>query len=185
MPEQHVHAGPNPGEVALVLNTQPIKLVVDSSTDWPVVWSTAGVGAGSALIALVVGIMAYQAQRRQARSATANFRKEWQAQLRDAISKFVSVAMYVSEELDQDEALRDSRESKRAYQEMVQAQALIHLLLDARKTDHQAIVDLTRDLVVEIWENKRDNVSDLLQRLITASGVVLDQTWQEMKKDVA
>lgn len=168
-----------------MLNTQPIKLVVDSSTDWPVVWSTAGVGAGSALIALVVGIMAYQAQRRQARSATANFRKEWQAQLRDAISKFVSVAMYVSEELDQDEALRDSRESKRAYQEMVQAQALIHLLLDARKTDHQAIVDLTRDLVVEIWENKRDNVSDLLQRLITASGVVLDQTWQEMKKDVA
>jgi len=178
------HPLPVQNGIAITLSPEPIKLVVDTSTDWPMVISTAGVGLGSALIALAVGILSSRSQKRQVQSATANIRKEWQGQLRDAISKLVGTVTYISEELDADEGFRQTAESKEAYREMVEAQALIHLLLDRKKDSTGRIVALTRDLVNETWDNDRSRVSEFMQKLISESIDVLEQAWKDIRNDL-
>ncbi|MDR3096993.1 MAG: hypothetical protein LBV73_07955 [Paraburkholderia sp.] len=180
----NLHASSSQNGTAITLDPQPIKLLVDTPTDWPMVLSTAGVGAGSALIALVVGVLAYRAQKRQVQSATANIRKEWQGQLRDAISKFVGTVTYIGEELDTNPKFRAAVESRRAYREMVEAQALVHLLLDPRKDSSKKIVKLTRDLVDETWDRDRNELSNLLRELIAESIAVLEQAWEDIKNDL-
>ncbi|HET6720413.1 MAG TPA: hypothetical protein VFH22_12235, partial [Rhodocyclaceae bacterium] len=58
----------------IIVNPQPLKLNIETSTDWPTVMATFLVGIGSILITSMVGWLSFSSQRMQIRSNIANFR---------------------------------------------------------------------------------------------------------------
>lgn len=169
---------------AVTLSPQPLKLVVDASTDWPAVAATSFVGITGALVALAVGALAYMGQRNQVRAATASFRHGWQQELRQLTAKFISVIARLHYELEANPDYLNSSESNAEYSQLIETHAKIELMLDQSKPYSKEISKLTKRLIGAVKSQKIDQIEQLSSDLLEVVNGVLEQTWQDIKNDL-
>jgi hypothetical protein len=169
---------------AITLAPQPLKISIETTTDWPAVLATTFVGISGALIALVVGALAYIGQRNQVRAATANFRHGWQVELRQSVAKFMSIIARLHYELDANPDYLNSSESNAEYSALIETHARIELMLDRSKDYSKNISRLTNDLVSKVKERKTGEIGPLGGELLTVVNGVLEQAWNDIKKDL-
>lgn len=168
----------------VTLNPQPIKLVVDTPTDWPTVIASGSVGVGSMVVALAVGILAARAQRKQVLAATANFRGEWQKNLREAIASYIGIAARISYEIDVDKGYLDKPESNEIYMNLIQTHASVQLLLDSSKKDHVHIDTLMGKLLAAAKRSDTRDMNQLANDLVKVASEVLEKSWQQIRRNL-
>lgn len=169
---------------AITLSPQPLKLVVDTATDWPAVSATFFVGVTGALVALAVGAMAYLGQRNQVRAATANFRHGWQLELRAQVAKFISVTARIHYELESNPDYLNSSESNGEYSQLIETHAKIELMLDRAKPYAKEISSLTARLIAAVKKHEVDQLGQLSHDLLKVVNGVLEQTWKDIRNDL-
>ena len=172
------------GARAITLSPQPLKLAVDTSTDWPTVAATSFVGITGALVALAVGAMAYMGQRNQVRAATANFRHGWQQELRQLVAKFISIIARLHYELEANPDYLNSSESNAEYSQLIETHATIELMLDRSKPYAKQISKLTERLISAVKKQEIDQLGQLSSDLLEVVNGVLEQTWQDIRNDL-
>ena len=116
----------------IVIDPQPLKLSVETSTDWPTVTATFLVGIGSILITSMVGWLSFSSQRMQIRSNIANFRNKWGEDLREASAQFFALIALIKFEMDQDPEYLSKKDSNKLFSDLITAQAKIGLMLDKK-----------------------------------------------------
>lgn len=179
----------------IIVDSQPIKLSVDTSTDWPIVM----VGFGSILSSLLVAYLTYinqknqveaqknqiDAQRSQVKATTANFRANWQISLRESIAKFLSVIAQISYEIEINKNYLDTPESNSLFSLLVEKQAVIKLMLDPGKDYSTTIKLLMTNLVDSVRRNDLELTNRLINELVDSSAKLLEKTWQDIQKDLS
>lgn len=179
----------------IIVDPQPLKLNIDTSTDWPTIM----VGFGSILSSLLVAYLTYinqknqvetqkiqiEAQRNQVKSATANFRANWQISLRESIAKFLSTVAEISYEIEINQDYLDTPESNKLFSILVEKQAVIKLMLDPNKDYSTVIKDLMENLVDAARRKDLDSMNGLIKKLIEQSAKLLEKTWQDIQKDLS
>lgn len=179
----------------IIVDSQPIKLSVDTSTDWPIVM----VGFGSILSSLLVAYLTFinqkiqveaqrsqvDAQRSQVKAATANFRASWQIALRESIAKFLSLIAQISYEIEINKEYLDTPESNSLFSLIVEKQAVIKLMLDPGKDYSIVIKGLMTGLVDSVRRNDSELTNRLINELVDNSAKLLEKTWQDIQKDLS
>lgn len=169
------------------IDPQPIKLFIDSTTDWPTVL----VGAGSILTAGIVGWLTHVNQKRQAaaqenqtKATAATFRAEWQVSLRSAIAKFLSQVALIKFELDADPGYLSKSDSNAPYSELIESQVLIGLLLDPSKRRTDRVKDLASEIISDLKSKNTTQINLKVNELADISADILEKAWQDIQKDL-
>ena len=143
IPPQQVMQAPQGESKAIMLHPQPIQLAVETSTDWPAITATIFSGFAGALVAFAVGWMAYIGQRNQVRAAKANFRHDWQKEIKQLIGKFISTSARINYELEGNPDYLSNSESNQIFSELMETHARIELMLDRKKPYYNDISRIT------------------------------------------
>jgi hypothetical protein len=165
------------GVKAITLSPQPLKIAIETTTDWPVVLATFFVG-------ISVATMTYMGQRTQVRAATANFRNGWQQELRQLIAKFIAVIARIHYELSANPDYLNSSESNPEYSQLIETHATIELMLDRSKPYAKEISKLTERLIDSVKTRKIDQLDPLSEDLLGVVNGVLEQTWKDIRNDL-
>lgn len=168
----------------IVINPQPLKLSVETSTDWPTVTATFLVGIGSILITSMVGWLSFSSQRMQIRSNIANFRNKWGEDLREASARFFALTALIKFEMDQDPEYLSKKDSNKLFSDLITAQATIGLMLDKKQPYTDKINDLLSRSFEYLKTHKSEELTTTINDLHSAMNDVLEKTWGDIKKDL-
>ena len=169
---------------AIMLHPQPIQLAVETSTDWPAITATIFSGFAGALVAFAVGWMAYIGQRNQVRAAKANFRHDWQQEIKQLIGKFISTSARINYELEGNPDYLSNSESNQIFSELMETHARIELMLDRKKPYYNDISRITGDIVNAVRAKRINDLSTLANELINVANEVIEKTWQDIRDDL-
>lgn len=169
-------------EAQIVVAPQPLKIDIDTPTDWPAV-----------LAPFVLGAAAFyftsSNQSQQIRSSTANYRNEWLREVRESAIEFVSAAFefHMRNVTTEDFVDKHTDEARVLVTRMLKAQATIVLMLDAKQPYTKEIDELMDTVVAHINSGAPDaeNIaSEALQGFIEKTHQVLEKAWQDIRKDL-
>ncbi|GAB3365021.1 MULTISPECIES: hypothetical protein [Giesbergeria] len=162
---------------SITIQPQPVRLSVDTSTDWPAVIATSSV-------AIAVGIMTYISQRNQIRASKAGFRHDWQKELRTLIAKFISLAATVRYEVGGNPDYLNSSESTELFGQLIDTHAKIELMLDRKKGYSKSISKITEDMILATRSSDINHLEALSNSLVDVANGVLEQAWQDIQDDL-
>ncbi len=182
--EMVIIEGPKGKTSHIAVAPQPLKLTVETPTDWPTVLATLLVGIGSILITSMVGWLSYSSQRSQIRSNTANFRHKWGDDLREASAQFFATVALIKFELDGNAAFISQNESNKLFSDLVTAQFKIGLMLDKKQPYTVTILNLLSETIEHLKLNKPIDLNDTLNKLHDELNAVLEKTWADIKNDL-
>jgi hypothetical protein len=163
---------------------EPIRLAIETPTDWPTVIATLAVGIGSILTSLIVGYLSYQNQRSQVRSSIASLRSTWINELRKLSAEFIGLAARIGYGLQKSTSHLESSEGSQDLSSLFQAASEIHLMLDPDKpeTKHTAS---NMDSVVECLRQRDFGEADsLLEKFESDISRLLEKAWSDVKEDL-
>ena len=168
----------------LIVQPQPIRLTVDTSTDWPSVFATSFVGLTGALVALSVGYMALIGQRNQIRALRANFRHDWQRELKQLIGKIIVTSVRMKYELENDQDYLKKPDSNELFCNLVEAQVGIEVMLDRAKEYTHEIIEIVESLVNAAKASDGDELDKMANKLIIDSNKLVEQVWRDIRNDL-
>ena len=148
---------------AITLQPQPIKLSVDTPTDWPSVGASIFVGLSGAMVALAVGLMAYFGQRSQARASRANFRHAWQQEFKQYTGRFISTSLIIKLDLDSKVDYLSIDEHKQLFRDLVESKIRIEIMLDHSKPYFGEIARLAENIVNAVVSGSASKMNDLIK----------------------
>ena len=169
---------------AITLQPDPIKLAIDTSTDWPAIAATSFVGLTGACVAFAVGYMAYLGQRNNVRASKANFRHGWQQEIKQLIAKFIAIIARIHYETGVNANYLDAPESNQMYSDLIETHARIELMLDQSKEYSKGISIITGDLIEAVKAREIDAINKLSNELLKVANGVIEQTWQDIRNDL-
>lgn len=149
---------------------------VENDTDWPAVIASLVVGAAIAWFAM-------KSQQNQTKANVANFRHDWQNNLRTKISEFISKVALIHFRLNSDPQFLNKPDSDNIFSELIFIQSNIELLLDSKK---KSSLELTRTMeeIVQKLKHGEDSLEALLNSLNRQANEVLEKAWQTIRKDL-
>lgn len=165
---------------AITIQPQPIKLEIET----PIDWGTIFIGLASAAVALAVGYMGYVSQRNQVRALTANFRHNWQQEIKQMLSKLVSITIQFHHKIESDPNYREKPESNNLFSELTETYARIELMLDRKKPYSTEITKTIGILFKSIEDHDTQKLSEVSTTLIDLGNSLVEQTWQDIRKDL-
>lgn len=168
----------------LMIQPQPIRLTVDTPTDWPSVLATAFVGLTGALVALSVGYMALIGQRNQIRAMRANFRHDWQRELKQLIGKIIVTSVRMKYELENDPDYLKKPDSNELFCNLVEARVGIEVMLDRAKQYTHEIIEIIDSLVKAAKTSDGDKLDEMANKLIVDSNKLIEQVWRDIRNDL-
>lgn len=154
---------------------KPLHLHVDTPSDWPSVFATLVVG-------VAVAYLAYAGQRNQIRSSTANFRAQWQAQLRDLIAEFIAIAS--GRLIAQIAAESSKSDIEGDYRRLVAIHATVLLMLDKKKPYTDKIRNAMEKVIENIAKGQEGVITEKFEELLNQTNEVLEQAWNQIKADL-
>jgi hypothetical protein len=155
---------------------QKYTVKIDSDTDWPAVTATL-------LVGVAIAWFAFNTQRSQIRSSVANFRHDWQNNLRTKIAEFLAKAILIESKMQADPEYLNKDISDEPYSELILIQSTIELMLDTKK---QYTKTLTRAMeeIIQGLKDSSPEINEHIHSLSTTASQVLEQAWQDIRKDL-
>lgn len=117
-------------------------------------------------------------------TATADFRHDWQKELRTLVAKFISVSARIHYELESNPDYLNSSESNGEYSQLIETNAKIKLMLDRSKPYALEISNLTSQLIMAVKKHEIHDISQLSDELLKVANGVLEQAWLDIRKDL-
>ena len=173
----------NESKSEILINPQPLKLVVDTPTDWPTVIATGLIGIGSIVTSGILARITYINQKSQIRAGTASFRQKWLEELRETTSEFLATAANIKLETLYDTDYFRSEKSNGEYSKLIRLQSKIELMLDKKQSYSQKVEDYL-DAIVESLENDRHKFDENLNKLHNIMRDILEKAWTDIKNDL-
>jgi hypothetical protein len=171
---------------SLMIQPAPLRLEVNTSTDWAAVGATSLVGLGSIVTAAAVAYITRANQKSQNRAHTANLRQRWQEELRNAVSEYMGLIMlgqFVSERYDENSD--EFREAELNHNvELMKVHSKILLMLDKKQKYSSEIEDLMKACTDHHVANDIDELAACLKKLRGHFRDVLEKTWGDIKSDL-
>lgn len=164
----------------ILVAPQPIKIEVDSPTDWVAVVLT------PLALTIAAGYFAARTNRQQMRSNTANYRHTWQLDLRNALVTYIGAVHQLNLKAALNPRFPLSDEGEALRNQLLSSQATVALMLD---TKYQYAEDLN-SAMSETSNAMFDVPPDIpatmvgLQKVVSASKVALENAWQDIRRDL-
>nr|WP_314900944.1 hypothetical protein [uncultured Deefgea sp.] len=170
--------------LTIALQPVPIQLQIKTDTDWPTVM----VGTGSILIALIVAVVSYRAQKNQVRANIAGVRAKWIEDFRELASKFLEAAILYGHYSRDDSQWLYSSESNELYSKLLYWQIKMGLMLDKTKPDNNSLIDCTNKITSllskRLDESSFLKISQEVESIEKLSSKILEEAWQDIKFDL-
>ncbi len=183
-PQQQLPQACGDNVKAITLQPQPIKLQVDTSTDWPLVGATFISGFSGAMVALAVGLMAYFGSRNQVRSSRAEFRRIWQHEFKEFMGKFITRSVRIQYELRNNKNYFGSSESGQFFDDLVESKVRVDLMLDNSDKKFNEVKRLMSLLLNVIGDEKSDDIGNIINDLRAEANIIVEKTWVDIRKDI-
>ena len=168
----------------VVIQPEPLKLSIDTPTDWPAVSATALVGAGSILITYFVAKLTTETQKAQTKANIANFRHKWMEDLRDTTSQLLAKIAMLHYEIKDNPDFMSSSESNKPFGEVLQLEAKILLMLDKSKSYSRETNKLINSIKEALKAKKEDELEEAVNKLTNGMSDILEKAWQDIKDDL-
>lgn len=164
----------------ILVAPQPIKIEVDSPTDWVAVLLT------PLALAIAAAVFAARTNRQQTRSNTANFRHTWQLDLRSALVSYIGAVhqMTLKAALNPRFPLSDEGEAIR--NQLLSTQATVVLMLDTQKQyakDLNAAMSETSNAIFDIPPDVPAAMVGM-EKVIPAAKEALENAWKDIRRDL-
>lgn len=168
----------------IAIAPQPLQLAVDTPTDWPVVGASVFVGIMGGVVSYVAAKIARRALKEQTRGVTANIRKEWQAELRRQIARYMSLTAHIHFSLELDKDYTSKEASFQAMCDVLEAQTTIEMMLDPNKPTSPRIIEHMEEISRLIAAREVDKLDDAAGRFMKTATEVLEQAWKDIRRDL-
>ena len=168
----------------IIVNPQPLKINLDTPTDWPIFFATLLVGVGSILITLLVGWLSSVNQRTQIESSIATFRHKWIEDLRESVSRFIALGAKIHYEQQINPNFLVSEKLNDIFSELMQTQAYILLMLDRKKAYTDELSNFMDEVVNGLRKNSEEDFLKNSESFANKASDVLELGWQDIKRDL-
>lgn len=166
----------------VLANSEPIQLVVSTSTDWPIVL----VGLGSVCTTVVIAYITRANQRSQSKAKQAELRQEWITGLRTFISEFISLVGAISLQNNSDENYRGSEKYFNQMQNLYNIRTKIILMFSTSSVDSLIISSLLNDLYDHARRGEKPiKLKPFRIALEEQAQRVLEKAWASIKDELA
>ncbi len=166
------------------LAPQPIKVEVDTSTDWAIV----AVGVAGILSSVVIARYTSRIQTNQIKSNIANLRQRWIEDLRECASRFIERMTYIYNRINDHEDYLKSPESTEAFSSMLSAQTKLSLMLDTKHARNRNIIKLSSELIHCVKKHGKDaqdgEIAEKGEEFEALVREALEEAWGDIKRDL-
>lgn len=169
----------------ILVSPQPLKLDVDTPTDWPTVIATLIVGIGSVLTTLLVGWLSYVNQRSQIRGSIASFRQQWVSELRLTSAEFLASVAQLHLDIDADTSFLLKPESNEKYSKLIMLQSKIELMLDKKHANSTKLESLLERIIRNVKNNEKPELNSSVNEFHSLMRDTLENAWQQIKLDLS
>ncbi len=172
----------------LILSSGSEQLLLSISPDWPSILVTGLIGLGSILTSIAVVKISRRNQKSQSNEKVAELRQQWLVDLRNSLSKFISIASILSVRSKVEKNYHASDEATAHYQELFFYKTKILLMLDDKKDYTLILKSLINDVAATTLKKDQESVKDignLSRALEEQAQKVLEKAWLDIKKDLA
>lgn len=182
-------SGKEEKSAALTTVPQPLKLEVESATDWAIVV----VGVAGIFSSIIIAKYTSSIQKNQIRSNVANMRQKWLEDVRQAAVDFVEMAVLMVNHIGDDEKYLSSREGSIDFGKLLAANARLNMMLDMKHRNNKEIIKISDDLILLIGRHSkpgdklseiRDETTEKLDTFQVMMREVLEQAWLDIKNDL-
>jgi hypothetical protein len=163
---------------------QPIRIALETPTDWPTVIATFAVGIGSILTSLIVGYLSHQNQKSQVRSSIAGLRSAWIKELRHLSSEFIGLAARIGYALQKNRSYLETSEGAQDLSRLFQVHSEIHLMLDPDKPESQSTESKMDSIVDFLRKRDFENAGSHLEEFHNDISRKLEKAWRDVKEDL-
>lgn len=177
LPQQQLPQACSDSVKAITLQPQPIKLEVDSKTDWPSVATTGSV-------ALAFGLIAYMGSRNQVRSSRAEFRRIWQHEFKELMGKFITRSLRIQHELKANKDYLSEPDSAKFLDDLVESKVRLDLMLDDLDKKFNEVKRLMDRLLYVIENHHFDDIGDIISDLRAEANIIVENAWKDIGKDI-
>lgn len=176
-----------PEKISAIISIQSDKVPfkIDTSTDWPTVIATGGVGIGSIATAIIVACITRSNQKSQNRAIQANLRNEWIMHITQSFSEFTAAVVDIVNSINDIPNFWRTKESTKMFKELMVSRTKIICRLDPNKDESKIICDeiqLVLDLIRDhVKYNEIHKHMASIEKNITA---YLEKAWCDIKTDI-
>ncbi|HDY7912173.1 TPA: hypothetical protein ACGUXQ_002426 [Vibrio vulnificus] len=172
----------------LILSSGSEHILMSMSPDWPSIIVTGLIGLGSILTSIAVVKISRRNQQSQSKEKVAELRQLWLSELRDNMSKFVSIASIISVRSKIVKNYHLTVEATEHYQNLFLYKTKIMLMLDANKEYTLILKSLIDDVIDNMGKSDHESVTDtsvFCQTLEEQCQKILEKAWLDIKEDLA
>ncbi|BDR13789.1 hypothetical protein [Vibrio sp. STUT-A11] len=172
----------------LILSSGSEHILLSMSPDWPSILVTGLIGLGSILTSIAVVKISRRNQQSQSKEKVAELRQQWLAELRENMSKFVSIAHIVAVRSKVAKDYHLTGEAGEHYQDLFFYKTKIILMLDTNKEYTLILKSLINDVIDNMGKPELETVADtsvFCQALEEQCQKVLEKAWLDIKEDLA
>lgn len=167
-----------------MVDPQPLRLAVDTATDWPTVAATSLVGVGSIVTSILVAWITRVNQRSQLRASTATFRQQWMTELRIAVAEFFELVAMTKFEMEEDSGDTKTKISSANYSRIIFLQSKIGLMLDEQQPYTEKVNTLLDDIIRHLKGREYQELEKSVNSLLNEMNKVLEKAWGDIKNDL-
>ncbi|ANR89068.1 hypothetical protein BBB50_15440 [Vibrio cholerae 2740-80] len=172
----------------LILSSGSEHILMSISPDWPSIIVTGLIGIGSILTSIAVVKISRRNQKSQNKEKVAELRQQWLSELRDSMSKFVSIAGIISIRSKVAKDYHLTIEASEHHQNLLFYRTKIMLMLDVNKEYTPILKSLIEEVVENMTKPEHDSVIEtraFCQALEEQCQHVLEKAWLDIKEDLA
>ncbi|ELI9684887.1 hypothetical protein OC525_22435 [Vibrio vulnificus] len=172
-------------EGTYVLSTAGEEILLSITPDLIV---TGAIGLGSIFTSIAVVWITRKNQKSQSKEKIAELRQEWIIELRENMSRFISIASAVAVNLKQIAQYYKSKEGNENYQALLYYRSKILLMLDVEKDYTPILKSLMSDIISNMSKSDLEsfkNVASFATALDEQCQIVLEKAWNDIKSDLA
>ena len=182
-PEVQKSIQPTETNAVIHFPANPIALNVNTGTDWPTVLIALIVGVGGIFINKQLAAITKQNQQDAMLATRANFRQQWQQEIRTASAKYISLCYKLHHKALKNGQPLTPITHGNEYSALIELQSTIELMLDKKKPYSDVIIQKMEDIIDDLFYGKTSfekNVNYFLDKMRD----VLEKTWNDINKDI-
>lgn len=174
---------------SLIVNPQPLKLEVETTTDWAIV----AVGLAGILSSVIIARYTSAIQRNQIKSNIANLRQKWLEDLRQAAVDFVEITVFIINHLNDDKDYLSTKDGNIDFGRLLAANVKLNLMLDIKHENNLIVMKLSDELISLITSHAKpkrpiseikEETSEKLESFQNLMRDILENAWSDIKRDL-
>lgn len=172
---------------AIIVNgdpDRPLKIHVDTDTDW----ATVAPSAAGVVVALIVAWLTVRVQRNQISANLSNFRHQWMVELRSCTSEYLQSVVTRAVKIQSETDFIDSPSDFELYRRITVLSLQFEMLLSRDDQSTREIFEIDNQIITALFTmmpgDNADQVIGLVNQMKDLLRTELESAWNDVKRDV-